>query len=474
MQTVARKSIIRKVSKRVVVALLITVFALSITNLIYMTNRVYDEMQSELTLVTDLTAAKIDAWTRQLEGITKDIADTVSGLQAHDQLSINRIINRYAASHEELFFVYLATEEGDMYMARGVQFAEGVDARQRGWYVKARAAGHTIVTDPYLSATRKEIMLATAATPIFFGTSMMGVVGIDADIAYINEMVGSIDFKDGAYGFLIDTEGNIIAHKNQDFLPTPDKKTNVAEAIPELAEAFKKPTTELIQGTDFEGTDVLYSITRIPDSRWTLGVAYPRTILLSTLDKGIRISLITALICIVIAVLYVRKAIKGILKPIERINPVLDKVLEGDFSTNVDITKEEDELGLLQQKLAHIIERLSELIEKQKFTLGEMEKGNLIVEDLEPLPGDLNAISTSVNSIKDTFNDMISDIQFSAINLQSFAMGANETDDLEEMKMIFEELAAESNALMDKTSKFITMPTFPKDEDFDTDYSEDE
>ena len=474
MQTVARKSIIRKVSKRVIVALLITVFALSIANLIYMTNRVYDEMQTELTLVTDLTAAKIDTWTQQLEGITKDIADTVSGLQVEDQLSINRIINRYAASHDELFFVYLATEEGDMYMARGVQFAEGVDARQRGWYVKAKAAGHTIVTDPYMSATRKEIMLATAATPIFFGTSMMGVVGIDADIAYINEMVGSIDFKDGAYGFLIDTEGNIIAHKNQDFLPTPDKKTNVTEAIPELAEAIKKPTTELIRGTDFEGTDVLYSITRIPDSRWTLGVAYPRTILLGTLDKGIRISLFTALICMVIAVLYVRKTIKGILKPIERINPVLDKVLEGNFSTNVDITKEEDELGLLQQKLAHIIERLSELIEKQKFTLGEMEKGNLIVEDLEPLPGDLNEISTSVNSIKETFNDMISDIQFSAINLQSFAMGANETDDLEEMKMIFEELAAESNALMDKTSKFITMPTFPKDEDFDADYSEDE
>ena len=69
---------------------------------------------------------------------------------------------------------------------------------------------------------------------------------------------------------------------------------------------------------------------------------------------------------------------------------------------------------------------------------------------------------------------MISDIQFSAINLQSFAMGANETDNLDEMKMIFEELAAESNALMDKTSKFITMPTFPKDDDFDADYSEDE
>ena len=57
-------------------------------------------------------------------------------------------------------------------MARGVQFAEGVDARQRGWYVKAKAAGHTIVTDPYISASRKEVMLATAASPIFSASSL--------------------------------------------------------------------------------------------------------------------------------------------------------------------------------------------------------------------------------------------------------------------------------------------------------------
>jgi methyl-accepting chemotaxis protein len=65
----------------------------------------------------------------------------------------------------------------------------------------------------------------------------------------------------------------------------------------------------------------------------------------------------------------------------------------------------------------------------------------------------------SVNSIKATLNDMISDIQFSAINLQSFAMGIDETDDIEEIKAIFEELSAEANVLMDKTSRFITMPT---------------
>ena len=105
-----------------------------------------------------------------------------------------------------------------------------------------------------------------------------------------------------------------------------------------------------------------------------------------------------------------------------------------------------------------MIKMLSKMVEDQKHIILEMEKGNLTVEDMPELPGDMEEVSKAVNSIKETFNDIISDIQFSAINLQSFAMGINETSDLEEMRSVFEELSAEANILMEKTSKFITLP----------------
>ena len=40
---------------------------------------------------------------------------------------------------------------------------------------------------------------------------------------------------------------------------------------------------------------------------------------------------------------------------------------------------------------------------------------------------------------------------------------------MDEMRMIFEELSAEANALMEKTSKFITMPGGPKPVDYKDD-----
>lgn len=478
MSTVAKKSIIRKVVRRVVLVVCITVLALSSANLIYMTNQLSSEVETELELVSMLSAEKLDGWCLELEGITLDIADTITGLQTLDETTIKHILNQYASHHENLFFLYVATEDGDMYMARGVQFAAGVDVRQRGWYKQAKAAGHTIITDPYMSATRADVMLATVATPIFFGTKMVGVVGVDADVATINEYVGSIRFKEGAYGFLIDGEGNILAHKNEAFRPTVSEKTNVVDVIPELTGLIQKPGSGMAEGIDYEGTDMLYCTSRLRDCKWIVGLAYPRKYMYKTLDRGIRICLMAAVLCLILAIGIIYGTVRKMLIPIRKINPVLEGIMQGDFSVPIEITKEEDELGQLQTVLAIITRKLAEIIQDQKHVLGEMEKGNLIVEDIESLPGELNDISTSVNSIKATFNDIISDIQFSAINLQSFAMGVNETSNLEEMKMIFEELSAEANALMEKTSRFITMPGGPvpvdyKDDD-DTDGEIDE
>ena len=120
------------------------------------------------------------------------------------------------------------------------------------------------------------------------------------------------------------------------------------------------------------------------------------------------------------------------------------------------------------------------MISQQKSMILEMEKGNLTVDDIPEFPGDLKDTSIALNSIKETFNDIISDIQFSAINLQSFAMGINETSDIEEMRAVFEELSAEANILMEKTNRFKTVPPTYKAEDFENeeqfvaDYSEDE
>lgn len=456
MSRASKNTVRSKVARRVVVAILITVLAISTVNLIYMSRQIMKEQHIELGIATDLCASNIVGWLGEMEGICEGIANSLEALDTMDEETTRSLIDQVARNHSELFFVYVATEEGDMYMSRGAQFVKNMDVRERVWYKTAKSTGHTIVTDPYTSATRPDTMLITVASPVYQGSKLLGVVGVDASIDSVRDYINSINFKDEAYGFLVDSEGNIIVHKNEEYNPKPDEKVKAIDVIPEINKIIKHPGSEYVVAKDYSGQSMVYSSSRIKDSGWTLVVAYPRQNIMAYVDRGIRMSLFVAILCILLAAGGITKTIKKMLRPIEKINPVMDKIIAGDFSDKINFEAGEDEIGELQTKISKMLDELSATIEQQKYVLGEMEKGNLMVEDMDDMPGELNQISKSVNSIKESFNDIISDIQFSAINLQSFAVGVNEGCDLEEMKMVFEELSAEANALMEKTSKFRT------------------
>ena len=458
MEKTKRTTIKSRITRHVVIAIIITVGFMTVVNLVYLSRRIIEQQEMKLELATQMSANKVENWVNDMATVTEDMASTLTANGDLSKDTVRAVVDRVALNHPEFYFVYFSDKLGNMTMARGVDFAQGVDPRERGWYKKAEAAGHTVVLDPYASATRPDVMMVTVATPVYWGTMMVGVLAVDANIESVQQFMGTINFEEGSYGFLLDSQNNIIVHPDADYNPTAEKITAAVDVMPELEKVLSSSKKdEYVTNKDYTGTSMVYSATTIENSNWTIAVAYPESNFLAHVDRGIRISLLVAVFCIALALGDITVTIRKVLKPLEQINPAMDKIMEGDFTSKLNFATANDEIGDLQNKLAVTLETLSKVIQEQKHVLSEMEKGNLIVENIDDFPGELNEIATSVNSIKESFNDIISDIQFSAINLQSFAMGINESSDLEEMRSVFEELSAEANALMEKTSKFTTM-----------------
>lgn len=453
-----RTTIKSRITRHVVIAIIITVGFMTVVNLVYLSRRIIEQQEMKLELATQMSANRVENWIKDMSTVTEDMASSFTANGDLSKDTVRAVVDRVALNHPEFYFVYFSDKLGNMTMARGVDFAQGVDPRERGWYKKAEAAGHTVVLDPYASATRPDVMMVTVATPVYWGTMMVGVVAVDANIESVQQFMGTINFEEGSYGFLLDSQNNIIVHPNADYNPTAEKITAAVDVMPELEKVLSSSKKdEYVTNKDYTGTSMVYSATTIENSNWTIAVAYPESNFLAHVDRGIRISILVAVFCIALALGDITITIRNVLKPLEQINPAMDKIMEGDFTTKLNFATANDEIGDLQNKLAVTLESLSKVIQEQKYVLSEMEKGNLVVENIDDFPGELNEIATSVNSIKESFNDIISDIQFSAINLQSFAMGINESSNLEEMRSVFEELSAEANALMEKTSKFTTM-----------------
>lgn len=458
MKNTRHRTVKGKITRHVVVALVLTVAVLTIINVVFLSRQIIKQQEAKLELATQMSSNTVDSWINDMGTVTEDIASSLVALGDLNTSTVKAVVDRVALNHPELYFVYFADYRGVMTMARGVEYASGVDPRNRDWYKKAVEAGHTVVIDPYASATRPDIMLASVVTPVYWGSTLVGVVGVDADIETIQQFMRDVDFESGSYGFLLDSQDNVIVHPNEDFNPSADSVTYALEVMPELESVIHKDNDDVVTTVDYSGEEMVYSAVTSEISNWTVVVAYPSKNVWGTVRRGVAMSMFIALVFIIIAIIDIAYTVRKILKPIDNINPVMDKIIAGDFTSKMDFETSDDEIGELQNKLAQSIGGLTDIIEEQKYVLGEMEKGNLAVADVKEAPGELNDIALAVNSIKEKLNDMISDIQFSALNLQSFAMGINETSDLDEMRMVFEELSAEANELMEKTSVFITLP----------------
>ena len=70
-----------------------------------------------------------------------------------------------------------------------------------------KKAGKTTVQQPYMDASTGK-MCTTIATPVYMNNNMVGEIGVDLYLEKIDELVKSIEHEEGAYGFLIDNNGN--------------------------------------------------------------------------------------------------------------------------------------------------------------------------------------------------------------------------------------------------------------------------
>ena len=192
MENIKRTSIRSKISFHVALLLIGTISFLTFVNLLYMSRNIVKEQEIELHLATELSAQLVDDWAQDMVTVTEDMASSLTALGSIDAETVGSVIDRVALAHPEYYYVYFADKLGNMNMARGVQFAKGVDPRQRPWYKKAEEAGHSVVIDPYTSATSPDVMMVTVATPVFWGSLLVGVVGVDAEISSIEEFTSSI------------------------------------------------------------------------------------------------------------------------------------------------------------------------------------------------------------------------------------------------------------------------------------------
>lgn len=283
-----------------------------------------------LQLNADKYAEEINTWIENEKMLADGAAKSIVSAGNTEDKFLQSVLDTYAKDREELLNLYCGTKDSKFIQSnREAEIPEGYDPVQRGWYKEAAKEKKTIVTDPYWDVLTNQ-MCTTIASPIYIDGELAAVIGLDVTLGTVTDLTGSINFAEGVYGFLADSSGQYVAHKNKEYEPTEESAVVVTDKMPGLKSLMDGTDTSVIKREDYDGRECYFAAAVIKGSNWKLGVVVPTSNVISSLRTMIIVAVVIALIIIALVTVFMAGLIGKMLAPVQ----MLKQFASGDFSEN--------------------------------------------------------------------------------------------------------------------------------------------
>lgn len=290
--------------------------------------RMIQDQSRALQLNADKYAEEINAWVENEKMLAEGAAGSIRAGGRTDTDFLQSVVDAHAQDREELLNLYCGTKDSRFIQSnKEAEVPEGYDPVARGWYQQAAEKGGAIVTDPYMDAVTGQ-MCTTIAVPVYIDDELAGVVGLDVTLATVTELTGSINYEEGVYGFLVDSSGQYVAHKNKKFEPTGDTAVAAEDVVPGMKGMLEGTDSGVERMPDYDGSACYFAVSGIKGSLWKLGVVIPAANLMGSLAAMVGVAAAAALVIIVFVALFMAWLIGRMLEPVQ----MLKQFASGDFS----------------------------------------------------------------------------------------------------------------------------------------------
>ena len=313
---------------------------------------------------------------------------------------------------------------GDILDSSGVSIFSGENFADTN-YFQAAMQGESFVSEPIISEDQSSMEIRIAA-PLWkegiHGTEVVGVIYLIPDANFLNDIMVAINVSANGSAYMLDSEGNVIAHKNEELVKIKDNSIRDAQTNSKL-----KPVARLEQkmvngesgfGTyRYNGVKKIMAYTPVENSNnWSIAITAPISDFNLETVIGVIITILIVIISIIVAVFMVRKLADNIGNPIHQCAKRLTALAKGDLHTEVPQISNRDETLVLANATQNIVSDMKRIIGDVDYILGEMSENNFVVHSKarESYIGDFKNILEAVRKIKYSLSDTINHIKESS------------------------------------------------------------
>lgn len=357
---------------------------------------------------------------------------------------------------------------GNVLDTSGNSLFDGNNYSDREYFQQA-IQGKVYISVPTVSKITGELSLMVAA-PLWQdgipNSRVAGVVYFVPKETFLNDIMATIEVSENSSAYMLDKNGNTIAHINMDNVMNQENTVEDAKTDSSLAELAVLESKMVAGETGFgeysyNGVTKYLAYSPVPGTDgWSLGVnAYVSDFMGTTYRNIVIIAVLIAAVVVVAIVLSIRVA-NGLGKPICQCVQRIRRLEQGDLTSPVPTFSRRDEIGQLSEATGQIVHVLQGIIQDIGYLLGEMSRGNLNVrsQHRELYVGDMEAVLTTVQDLETRLSETMSQIHTAAEQVsagaeqvssgaQALAQGATE------QASAVQELSATINDIDDTSQK---------------------
>ena len=289
-----------------------------------------------------------------------------------------RILNQFQTildSRSDIRNVGIISKNGRMLINDGSKSVnQDLDLNTQEWYATAlEKPNGPILTSSHvqhiISGERPWVITLSRGIRDRSGSGEKeGVFFIDLNYSAISGLCDQSTVGTKGYAFILDAKGNIVYHPQQQQLYNELQTENISLIM-------DTDEDTVLTGTGNDGK--LYSISRSEKTGWTVVDCTNVKELLSKSRQAQSVYVLTAIILVIVSLLFSRFMARSITLPIQKLRDSMKKVQEGDFSVSDVVVDSKNEIGSLTKSFDVMTHRIHELMEQNVHEQEEKRKSEL-------------------------------------------------------------------------------------------------
>ncbi|EOV9406682.1 methyl-accepting chemotaxis protein [Vibrio parahaemolyticus] len=292
------------------------------------------------------------------------------------------------------------------------------DPRQRPWFIAAKNKGDLVVTDPYVDASSKNVIISVG-TPVKQNGQFLAGMFYDLELTTLSDLVNQVNLFDAGYLFLVTDDGTTIAH--------PQSKYNGEKLNSYLPQVDLNKVTQHIEVDD---NPYMVSLTHIPSENWYVGAIIDETAAYSVVGELRNSAIIYSIIAVLASVIALTLLIRTLMRPLDTLNTAIKDVAsgKGDLTQRLE-TDTDQEFSELAKNFNTFMENLQQQIIESKSISDQILTGTQITaEGARDSAGAIQTQLQELEQLATAMHEMSVTATEVANNAQGAASAAKEAD----------------------------------------------